>query len=684
MAFRNPEVLYALLALLVPLIIHLFNFRRYTTIYFSSVERLLSIQKDTRSRSKLKNLLILLSRLLLFAAIIIVFAGPFKPTADFDSNQKEKIIGICLDNSFSMQAGNDQGVLLDQAINAIQLILNDLPDGQKLIFFTNDPNSAQSRIISRDQLFKMLGQTGYSARKFDPLRVIDQFNRQISSLPSSYNLQRELWLFSDFQKNSFNPEEFQSDSSLLWQFFPISPSVTDNLSVDSCWFDQLGHLPNEPEILKVSISNHSGNPVSEIPLRLYIDDSLRAVSTVSINGKEQITAELNYQIDNQSFIRARIELDDYPVSFDNSLYYSYLHNQKIKVIDLAQQENSLWKNAFGVESFFDYQFMPVNAINYNELEQADMIILNALPVISSGLLSKIEEFTENGTSIMLIPDLQSSPLSWNSFLEKAELPLFANLSKNKSEISVKSFDHPYLKKSILSKQDNPRLPYFQEYFEILPASGKSYSRILFNEQNHIFSYSAPFINGQILVFASQLTSNKTNLIDHPLFLPLIYNFAFASIGHQDLYKLIGLENSIALPLLAKEFNTLQVTDSEGNQTFTPAITRQSGRLRLQVGSLLNKSGNYLITADETKLAVSSWNYGRIESVLDFYAPQELENLIQKENQKMMKVIDLNSGSAFSEVITQSGIDLSRWFIFAALLFLLMELLLVRRSMNRDS
>ena len=79
MRYQNPQLLYALFAIAIPIIIHLFNLRKYKTIRFSSVRFLRQIKKAKRSRARLKNVLILLSRILAIAALILAFSKPYLP-----------------------------------------------------------------------------------------------------------------------------------------------------------------------------------------------------------------------------------------------------------------------------------------------------------------------------------------------------------------------------------------------------------------------------------------------------------------------------------------------------------------------------------------------------------------------------------------------------------------------------
>src|SRR6187551_1622500 len=105
MLFTYPAFLFALSALSIPVIIHLFNFRRFKKIYFTNVRFLQEIKQDTRSRSRLKHLLILIARLLALAFLVFAFAQPFIPVSKSSNIATgTKHVSIYVDNSYSMDA----------------------------------------------------------------------------------------------------------------------------------------------------------------------------------------------------------------------------------------------------------------------------------------------------------------------------------------------------------------------------------------------------------------------------------------------------------------------------------------------------------------------------------------------------------------------------------------------------
>ena len=109
MRFVHPEILWALTALAVPVLIHLFNFRRYKKIAFSNVSFLKEVKSETTKSSKIRHLIILICRLRAFAALIFAFAQPFFPTGVSEKMNGTRAVSVYLDNSLSMQ-GQSEGV----------------------------------------------------------------------------------------------------------------------------------------------------------------------------------------------------------------------------------------------------------------------------------------------------------------------------------------------------------------------------------------------------------------------------------------------------------------------------------------------------------------------------------------------------------------------------------------------
>src|SRR5687767_13764757 len=115
MRFLYPSFLFALLAIAIPIIIHLFNFRKFKKIYFPNVRFLKEVKLETQSKSRLKHLLVLASRILAITFLVLAFAQPYIPASEKEIIKGEQTISIYIDNSFSMAALGKNGTLLDEA-----------------------------------------------------------------------------------------------------------------------------------------------------------------------------------------------------------------------------------------------------------------------------------------------------------------------------------------------------------------------------------------------------------------------------------------------------------------------------------------------------------------------------------------------------------------------------------------
>ena len=133
MQFKHPELLYALFLLLIPVIIHLFQFRKFQKEAFTNVAFLKEVAIQTRKSSQLKKWLTLLTRLLLLAAIIFAFAQPYTSKSKLLNTKSETV--IYLDNSFSMQSKGNQGELLKRAV---QDIISNVPEDETISLITNE------------------------------------------------------------------------------------------------------------------------------------------------------------------------------------------------------------------------------------------------------------------------------------------------------------------------------------------------------------------------------------------------------------------------------------------------------------------------------------------------------------------------------------------------------------------
>ena len=133
MSLLYPDFLWALLLNIIPIFIHLFNLQKHETIYFSDVSLLKSIEEKTKRKSQLKNILLLISRILFVSSVVIAFCFPYKKDQKIDLLKDLNKVGIYIDNSFSMGRSYQNQTLLESAKDDAIKLIDNLPNDPILL-----------------------------------------------------------------------------------------------------------------------------------------------------------------------------------------------------------------------------------------------------------------------------------------------------------------------------------------------------------------------------------------------------------------------------------------------------------------------------------------------------------------------------------------------------------------------
>src|SRR4051812_29873431 len=235
MMFVYPLFLWALAAITIPIIIHLFNFRRYKKVYFTNVKFLKELQQESKSKSRLKELLILAARSLAIACLVPAFCQPFIPGKDAAlKNTGARAISLYIDNSFSMENVNKQGPLLEIAKNRAKEVIKAFGNADKFQIITNDFEGRHQRFNTKEDALSVIEEIKVSPS----VRLLsDVVKRQADFLSSSSLNNRKVFIFSDAQRSTFNLEEVITDSTFKTMLVPLKANRVNNIFIDSCWFE---------------------------------------------------------------------------------------------------------------------------------------------------------------------------------------------------------------------------------------------------------------------------------------------------------------------------------------------------------------------------------------------------------------------------------------------------------------
>ena len=332
MNFLYPTFLLALFAIAIPIIIHLFNFRRFKKVLFTNVRFLKEVKQQTRAKSQLKHLLVLASRILAISCLVLAFAQPYIPVEKNQKIVKENVVSIYIDNSFSMDAVNSEGRLLEQAKLFAQEIATGFKPTDRYQLLTNNFDGRQQRLLNQDEFLEQVDNVSMSSHVRS---VADVIQRQDEVFQSGTADGKRSFIVSDFQESNTDFQQVTADSSVLYTLVPIASQDRANLYLDSCWFESPIRRANQPDKLLVRVRNISDNGYDNIPLKLMINGTQKALGSCSVGGNSYVDVPLSFTVNEPGMVNAVVSLTDYPVTFDDAFYFNYEIASSVKVLCIS-------------------------------------------------------------------------------------------------------------------------------------------------------------------------------------------------------------------------------------------------------------------------------------------------------------------------------------------------------------
>lgn len=680
MKFLYPEFLYALFALAIPLIIHLFNFRRYKRVIFTNVAFLREVRERTQANQKLKHLLVLFSRLMLLAFLVMAFAQPIVPKQDAPVVQSEKAVSVFVDNSFSMQSENEEGPLMLQAIERARSIAQSYPPTASFQLLTHSFEGQDQRFTTQEDFLERLDEVEIVPQS----RLLSEvISRQSDLLQSANDKDKHLFIVSDFQQHMTDIEDIAPDTAIQMNLLPIPVQSTDNVYIDSLWFNTPFHNLNQQEKLNIRIQNHSEQTAEDLPMTVWLDGAQATIGTFNTIPQNHTDTSLYFNNDEPGIRHGYVDIDDFPITYDDRYYFSYSVDSTLRILDISTdgntQSRSYFSQIFEDDPLYDYERVNLRMIDYADLKTRHFIILNEMDAISSGLRSELVEFVANGGSVFLVPGSSIDASSLNAFTQLFQGPEFTDVVETDTRVSEIDTDAPFYANLFERIPRNMDLPTVLSYYKLTSKiTGKD--RPLMNLRT-----GDPFLSlvdhgsGSLYVSAVPLTTDKNNFARHAIFVASVLRMSEFSRPTTALSYNLGDELAISTGnYLPTGDQVFRIRDLEGTFEAIPEFNYVDGRGFLFVHDQISEAGNYQLYLGDTEVKGLAFNYPRRESVLDYYSPTQLRNQFDDVGMSGVKLID-QSGDALEASLMEleSGRKLWKIFLIIALLFVLMETLLLK-------
>ena len=677
MQFVNPYFLYGLFALAIPIAIHLFNFRRYRKVYFSNVELLRNFQKKTRKQSELLHYLVLAARILTITALVMAFAQPYIPSGEQLVTGGINVAGIFVDNSFSMEAGSNDGRKLDEAKRKAADIAMAYDADDLFQLLTNDFEGPHQRLVPRDEFLLMLREV-----KPGPMfRSLAEINsRQAGLLRDKRYPSSSAFILSDFQQStllSALPDSIKGFTSFL---VPMQAGSSGNLYIDSCWFENPVLRINQTAGLNVRVSNMSEDNLEKIPVKLTINGEQRAVAAIDIGPWSSITTTLNFSTTSSGTQKAVVEISDYPVVFDDDYYLVFVVSESLPVLTINPgEENAYLNSVFLLDSVIQLTNIPLRQTNFAEISGQHLIVLNGIDNLSSGAIVELENYVEQGGSLIVFPPKTGGVESINQLLNSLEAPFYGAIDTAESRVSSLNKNHPVFQRVFdnIVEKGNLDLPLVKNHMEILnPTNGLADHLMTLDNGNPFFTMKY-YGRGKVYLSAVLPEDEWGNWPRHALFVPVMLNIVFQAENQAPLSyfpnSMAGIDVGNYKP---SGDNVLKICREDGSGEFIPEGRQVNGRSVYFINDYIQEAGFYRLQEGDKSIKELAFNYPRIESDLRCANLEELKD-IEKELPGVQLLAE--GKREISQLIAERnhGKKLWKWFVLAALMFILIEVLLLR-------
>lgn len=669
MQFLYPAFLWALTALSIPIILHLFYFRRYKKVYFSNLRFLREVKEETSARNRLRNLLILLARILAMAFIILAFAQPYIPSNE-DQLAGIRNVSVFVDNSFSMQSFGQDLSLFDRSRQKAKEIILGYGQEDRFQVLGHELSPSQNLWISRDEAITRLEEMDFTA-EVKPLSVITGRQKQGFGREEGVPVS---WLISDFQKTIMDLTSV--DSSYTLNLLPLKSVREKNVAIDSAWFESPIQMLNQTSTLLFNIHNYSDEDADNIRVSIDIDGQERPEGSLDIAGNAVKIDTSNITVLKAGWHELAIRISDFPVTFDDSYFLTFYVDQNLKILSINERDpNSSISAVFANPIEFILDQATANNIDYASLPGYDLIIINELSSVSTGLVGVLSKYVQDGGKVVFIPSANGSLAQYNALMGlmgAASLQPYSTQERQVGRINTDAFIYNDV---FTRTRPNMRLPLVKGSFLTAGSGSRGQSLLSFRDGGDLITFYTPG-KGAFTVVTSPLDQKINDLSLQPeVFVPLLYRMAIYSSDFRQLANTIGTDQLITIDGSTMDAGSdIMIT---GPAEFIPGVSSLGAKMLLDVQGQVKESGFYQVTQQGQLKASLAFNYNRQESDLTL---TDVEDLPTND---YIKLWSDDEKRDFTKLIedTQQGRHLWKWCIILALIFIGLEIALIRLWKN---
>lgn len=620
----------------VPVLVHLFSFRRAKRALFTNVRFIKLVSTETKSKARLKQLLVLSCRILAFTFLILAFIASFVRFDGDDLLVSDSLGGIYLDNSVGAVGDG----IVDQTMTVSDILEKD--DFRFATFLTNDFSPFSNRARAVGEIKEELSSLSISYAK-----------RELSEILARNVQGSDNYLISDFAQASLDEMySIKEDSLRRYHLFVTKDGFSRNAYIDSVWVEK--DLEDyQSNILKCVLGHSTNMKDADVVVRL-LDSNGNQVSSVvkKLRDNPLITFTLPV-LDKEAFYRIQLTGDD--AAYDNDFYFVVNGSFRPRILLLSESRNSYLNSVFGNDELFDFVITSPSEIDYELLKSVDLLVINDFVQFPEGLVEQgIRE-----SSILIFP---SDSIDIENYSSKWALSFNRNDRAESQQLELVQGN--LLLDGAYKIDDEIVLPRAVKRYDV---QGPHERLLVLRDGSTFFGKS---LDRSLYFFLSPLQDDYTELPKHSLFLPIMYRIAEMSAkGDIGLFSYPG----DFLEIAGFSAETPPKITSE-NVELIPEFSLKNQKGLLKIPNDL-PPGFYHVLQGEDTIRSFGINIPKDESINEGPSFNEIENFFSESSH--VNVISSVASKEGSGLSSEDGNHLWKYALILAVMFMLVETLFHR-------
>ncbi len=607
MTFLNPLLLLGLAAAAIPILVHLFNFRRPRKVVFSSLAFLKELQKSTMQRVRVQQWLLLALRIGALAALALAFARPVVEGFAGDAlGRANTSVVLVVDNSRSMLFRDAQGAYFDQARALAANLAGRLEKGDEVFLLPTaaDPARRPAPFRTQAALLDALAALEVSNTTRPLTASID---RAAALLEASAYPAREIYVVSDFQASTLadsgrTPIPFEGRVVLL----PVGGSAQRNVAVTDVRVTSRIIESGQPVTLVATLVNYGPETLDSYGATVMLEDRAVAQNTTTLPPGVPTPLQFTFTPDARGWLGGVVSIEADAFEEDNARAFAlYVPEQRRVLIVRGENVNTRYVElalspalAQG-RGAFEVSTIPEERFSGTDLSAYDALVLAGPSTLASGEVQALVQFIAGGGGVLAFPSERVEAL--NALLAALQGGTLATPT-GESGGSTATFgaidrEHPVFDGVFDDARGQVEQPDIYRYAPYRAGSGAQTTLISLADKG-AFLQEIRQERGGLFLFTSALDGRWSDLPTRGLFVPLLYRSLFylaAPEGVEEGAQVAG--NPLRLQLGGRrEGTTLRLTSPSG-QTYVPEQRALFGSTLVETGEPLTETGLYTLTAD---------------------------------------------------------------------------------------